>query len=90
MFNQCIQTQENAAMRRIAITAEQLAELAQVAQYGRRPGYGGGGLSATDLAQEARRRFGLAAVPSASTVTRWLRGYGLTYAGDRWRDLPAG
>ena len=77
-------------MRRIPITPEQLAELVEVAQYGRHAHYGGGGLSAADLAVEAHRRFGLAAVPSASTVTRWLRGVGLTYAGDRWRNLPAG
>ena len=77
-------------MRRIEITAEQLAELVQVAQYGRHAHYGGGGLGAARLAQEAHRRFGLEAVPSASTVTRWLRGAGLAYWGDRWRDLPSG
>jgi hypothetical protein len=75
-------------MRRIAITPEQLAELAHAALYGQRAGYGAGGLSADDLVAVVRERFGLEA--SAVTVRRWLVGAGLQHAGGRWRRLPAG
>jgi hypothetical protein len=75
-------------VKRIDISDEELAELAHVAQYGSRGFYGGGGLSAADLAQQAQQRFGLEVPPSEATVRRWLRGVGLTYAGGRWRKLP--